>query len=130
MWRTYVSWLVFGRQVAASVDKAGRAAGRPAGFERWWSDLAEDPLHAFFWNERNALKEVGEVIVTRRVEVQPGRSLVFWAFPHGPHAGDPLVARCQRYNTWLYDRLLVLAQEHLFDWTLPERRAEEDVVLF
>jgi hypothetical protein len=130
VWRTYISWLVFGRQVAVSVDKGGRAAGRPTEFGRWWSDLAKDPVHAFFRNERNvALKEVGEVIVTHRVDAYPGRPFAFWAFPHGPHAGDPLVARCQQYNTWLYEHLLVPAQERLFEWTLAERRAEEDVAL-
>src|SRR4051812_17762340 len=91
VWRTYVSWLTFSRQVAVSVDKAGRAAGRPKLFQQWWAGLAEDPVHDFFRQERNAaLKEVARVVESQRIDdAQHGVHVAYWVFPHGPHAGDP-----------------------------------------
>lgn len=47
--------------------------------------------------------------------------LAYWTFAEGPHRGDPLVARCQRYTDWLYFSMWAPAAERLFEWTLPER---------
>lgn len=118
--RAYTNYLVQTRQVAVSIDKAGKIAGNPPPFAQWWTSLLDDPTHAFFRAERNAvLKEGAEPIAIRPLT----GGLAYWAFPKGPHAGEPLVPRCQLYNEWLYDRALAPAREKLFEWTLPERQA-------
>jgi hypothetical protein len=70
--------------------------------DAWWASLANEPVHAFFRQERHrALKEVEEVLVSKVIPVGDGRELAYWAFPHGPHAGDPIVPRAQQYTDWL-----------------------------
>lgn len=121
VWRTYLAWLVVARQVGVSIHKAGLAAGRPAEFTWWWNGVSDDPTHAFFRAERNAtLKEVAEPIIAQPLS----DDLVYWAFPHGPHAGEPLVPLCQQYNDWLYYDMWAPAAELLFPWTRAERESE------
>jgi hypothetical protein len=126
----YTNWLVDSRQIAVSVDRAGRAAGSPEDFAAWWRAL-DDEVHRFFREQRNlALKEVAEVIASRCIVVdEHGRQLAYWAFPEGPHAGDPLVPRCQQYTEWLYRSVIAPASELLHPWTLRERQ-DEPFVLF
>jgi hypothetical protein len=120
--RTYVSWLVFVRQACASINEAGREAGRPSQFSHWWAGLNTDPTHAYFRAERNAaLKGREEVVLVRRIEDVRMTPVGYWAFARGPHALEPLVPRCQLYCDWLYESALVPARVHLFDWTLRER---------
>jgi hypothetical protein len=120
--RTYLSWLVFVRQVAVSVNEAGKAAGSPSQFSYWWTGLNADPTHAYFRAERNAaLKGREEVVLVRRIEDQRMAPVGYWAFARGPHALEPLVPRCQLYCDWLYESALAPARVHLFDWTLRER---------
>jgi hypothetical protein len=120
--RSYTNWLVDCRQISVSVHHAGQAAGRPERFAIWWEDLKRHEVHRFFSEQRNrALKEVADVIVSKRVVVdEAGRELAYWAFPDGPHAGDPLVPRCQQYTEWLYDNVLATASESLFPWALGD----------
>lgn len=113
--RTYVSWLVFARQVAVSIDDAGQAAGRPPQFAEWWEGLNSDETHRFFRAQRNAgLKEVADVITAQSLEDRRISAVAYWTFPTGPHTGEPLVPRCQLYNDWLYDSMLAPARELLF----------------
>jgi hypothetical protein len=94
--RRYTNWLVDGRQVAVSVNAAGRAAGSPVEFASWWDGLTADPIHRFFRDQRNrALKQVADVIVSKVIAVDEARNMAYWAFPEGPHVGDPLVQRYQ-----------------------------------
>jgi hypothetical protein len=128
--RRYTNWLVNGRQVAVSVNAAGRAAGNPAEFASWWHALAANPIHGFFRDQRNqALKRVEDVIVSNVIAVDAARRMAYWAFPEGPHAGDPLVPRCQQYTDWLYYELWCPAAELLYPWTLRERESEPVTVL-
>jgi hypothetical protein len=123
--RRYTNWLVDGRQVAVSVNAAGRAAGSPAEFASWWHGLATNPIHRFFRDQRNrALKQVEDVIVSNVIAVDEARKMAYWAFPEGPHAGDPLVPRCQQYTDSLYYELWCPAAELLYPWTLRERESE------
>lgn len=128
--RRYTNWLVDGRQLAVSVNAAGRAAGSPAEFASWWDGLAANPIHRFFRDQRNrALKQVEDVIVSNVIAVDEARKMAYWAFPEGPHAGDPLVPRCQQYTDSLYYELWCPAAELLYPWTLRERESEP-VTLF
>lgn len=121
--RVYLGWLVFARQVSVSINQAWRAAGSPAEFGAWWSDLSRDPTHAFFRDARNAgLKGAGHIIVMQSILDDRTSPLAYWTFAGGPHHGDPLVARCQRYLDWLYYSVWSPAAERLFEWTLPERQ--------
>lgn len=121
--RVYLAWLVFARQVGVSVDGAWRAAGSPAEFGSWWSELAMDPTHAFFRDARNAgLKGASEIIVMQSILDEGISPLAYWTFAGGPHHREPLVARCQRYTDWLYYSMWAPAAERLFEWTLPERQ--------
>jgi hypothetical protein len=121
--RRYTNWLVDCRQVGVSVDRAGKAAGSPDEFSSWWRSVADHEAHRFFRQERNrALKEVADVIVSKAIVVDDGgRQMAFWAFPDGPHAGDPLVPRCQQYTNWLYESLYAPAAQLLFASTLDVR---------
>lgn len=129
--RLYTNWLVHCRQIAVCVDRAGRAAGLPEEFAEWWRGLNDNQIHRFFREQRNrALKEVAEVIESRCVPVdQAGREVAYWAFPEGPHVGDPLVPRCQQYTEWLYFGLIAPACELLYEWTLRERQREPFALL-
>ena len=65
--RRYTNWLVDCRQVAVSVNAAGRAARSPAVLRLVvGTGLATDPIHRFFRDQRNrALKQVEDVIVSK-----------------------------------------------------------------
>lgn len=124
VWRIYLAYLVFARQVAVSINNAGKAAGYPTQFTNWWVDLKDSPTHAFFCAERNsALKDMDDTIVLRCITDGMGNRLAYWTFRQGPHAGDPLVPRCQQYNDWLYNDMRAPACELLFPWTLSERQS-------
>lgn len=121
--RVYLGWLVFARQVSVSTNEAWRAAGSPAEFGSWWGDLARDPTHTFFRDARNAgLKGASDIIVMQSILDERTSPLAYWTFAGGPHHGDPLVARCQRYTDWLYYSVWSPAAERLFEWTLAERQ--------
>lgn len=121
--RVHLGWLVFARQVSVSINGAWLAADSPTEFGSWWTDLAKDPTHAFFRDARNAgLKGAEEIIVMQSLLDQRTLPLAYWTFAGGPFRGDPLVARCQRYNDWLYYSVWCPAAERLFDWTLIERQ--------
>lgn len=112
----YANWLVWVRMVAVAVDGAGRAAGSPAAFQEWWSELAAAPVHAFFRASRNqALKELADLVAEAPMRLDTGETRVFFAFDRGPFAGQPLVARCQQYTEWLYDACVAPAREHLWN---------------
>ncbi len=114
VWEKYMLWLVCVRQVAVSVDKAGKAAGSPFQFRDWWDGLEDDPTHAFFRRERNdVLKAVAETIEIRKTTDGFGKELAYWVFRQGPHVGLPLVPKCQQYNEWLYFKLWAPACELL-----------------
>lgn len=114
--RCYLSWLVFARQVAVSVNDAGQAADQPCVFKEWWRRLDDDETHQFFRNQRNAgLKRVADIITAQAIIDPRISSVAYWTFPDGPHRGEPLVARCQKYNEWLYYSMLAPARELLFE---------------
>lgn len=120
--RVYLAWLIFVRQVGVSINEAWRAAGSPPAFGTWWARLAMDPTHNYFLEARNAgLKEADEIIVMQSILDERIPPVAYWTFAGGPHRGDPLVARCQRYNEWLHYSMWVPAAKGLFEWTLPER---------
>jgi hypothetical protein len=131
--RYYTNWLsdcnIVGVRINAAIQGA---SGRPVDIDGWWASLANEPIHAFFKQERHrALKEVEEVLVSKVVPVGDGRPLAYWAFPHGPHEGDPIVPRAQRYTDWLREGMWEPAAERLFPWTSAERpEALEAATLF
>lgn len=113
----YANWLVWARMVGVAIDSAGRAAGRPDGFKRWWASVGDDPAHAFFKASRNeALKEVADLVAEAPLRLDTGETRVFFAFDGSPFDGQPLVARCQQYTEWLYDVCLAPAREQLWDY--------------
>ena len=117
VWRLYLAWAVFGRQVAVSINSAGKVAGCPPEFMAWWDALDSD-AHRFFWAERNAaLKDGIGAILGRDLSMDDDTTTVtFWAFPHGPYQGQPLVPQCLKYNDWMYHQMLAPARELLFPW--------------
>lgn len=124
VWEQYMFWLVCVRQVGVSINKAGEAAGDPPVFREWWDDLAQDVTHAFFWTERNeVLKDTTDTIMIRSTTDGSGNEIGYWVLKEGPHAGEPLVPRCQKYNEWLYYQLLVPAREKLYPVILARRNA-------
>jgi hypothetical protein len=131
--RYYTNWLSDCNIVGVRINAAIQSArGRPPAVDQWWAALAYEPLHAFFKDERHrALKEVEEVLVSNIIPVGDGRDLAFWAFPHGPHEGDPIVPRAQQYMDWLRDGMWSPAAQYLLPWTLKERQeAPESAELF
>jgi hypothetical protein len=107
--------------VAVSISRAGEVA-KSAEFKEWWDSAGTNPTHEFFRSERNdALKDVTDAIVLRNTTDGWGGELVYWVFPHGPHAQEPLVPMCQKYNNWLYFEMWVPACEHLYYATLADR---------
>jgi hypothetical protein len=120
VWEQYMYWLVCVRQMAVLIDRAGKAAGLPTLFKEWWDDLAHDPTHAFFREERNVvLKETTDTIEIVSTTDGSGNEIAYWVFGRGPHAGEPLVPRCQKYNNWLYWEMWAPASTLLFPATLP-----------
>ena len=120
---SYLSWLVFVRQISASIDSAGKAARNTADFIEWWESLKNDPTHAYFWEQRNAgLKRGAEIVELQKIVDPRIATLGYWTFTSGPHLGDPLVGRCQLYCDWLY-KVLCGAQELLAGDTIAERLA-------
>ncbi|HST55273.1 MAG TPA: hypothetical protein VLJ42_05180 [Solirubrobacteraceae bacterium] len=115
----YMLWLVCVRQIAASVDKAGKAAGPLLSFKKWWDEIARDSSHDFFRKERNVvLKDTADTIEIVSMTDGSGNEIASWVFGRGPHAGEPLVPRCQKYNDWLYHQLWAPACELLCPATL------------
>jgi hypothetical protein len=113
----YTEWLSHAYIVGVQIDAAARAAGRPREFMTWWDGLRQHPIRSFFADQRHAaLKRVDVVIVAHDIEVEPGRTVSFWAFRDGPFLGDPLVPRCQRYTDWLYDDFYAQACLRLWPW--------------
>lgn len=113
----YANWLQWVRMVGVQLDDAGKAAGRPGQFHRWWTSLLSNETHRFFWDQRNsAVKDVAVLIEPRTVEVQPGLVQAWWTFKDGPFAGDPIVPRCQQYLDWIYNEVYGTAATMLWPW--------------
>jgi hypothetical protein len=113
----YANWLIWARMVGVAIDGAGRAAGKPEGFQEWWDAIAEVPVHAFFRAARNdALKQVADLVAGTPLRLDTGQTVAFFAFETGPFNGEPLVPRCQHYTEWLYDACVAPARERLWDW--------------
>jgi hypothetical protein len=131
--RYYTNWLSDCNIVGVRINAAFQAAqNKPPAVSQWWKDLADHEIHAFFKEERHrGLKEVEEVLVSKVIAVGDGRDMAYWAFPQGPHEGDPVVPRCQQYMDWLYEGMWAPAAQLLFPWTFSERQeAPEHATIF
>lgn len=121
----YLAWLVFVRQVSASINDAWEAASKPEQMREWWGSLWEDERHKYFRDSRNdGLKNGDPVIGEEPIVDDELGEFGFFTFASGPFVGMPLAPICKEYTDWLYTNCLCVAQDQLFEHFKDDAKAE------